>query len=58
MINGNVLTDVESMGELLNRFFASVFSKEQSGGEGDVEGSEDDKAEVGGGGGEGISVLI
>ena len=55
---GNVLTDVESMGELLNRFFASVFSKEQGGGDRNVEESEDDRAEVGNGGGEGISVLI
>ena len=56
--NGDVLTDVGSMGELLNRFFASVFSKEQGGGDRNVEESEDDQAEVGSGGGEGISVLI
>ena len=56
--NGNVLTDVESMGELLNRFFASVFSKEQDSGDRNVEESEDDQAEVGSGGGEGISILI
>ena len=52
--NGNVLTDVESMGELLNRFFASVFSREQGGGDINVEESEDDQAEMGSGGGEGI----
>ena len=46
--SGNVLTDVESMGELLNRFFVSVFSKEQGGGDRNVEESEDDQAEVGG----------
>ena len=57
--SGNVLTDVESMGELLNRFFVSVFSKEQGGGDRNVDQrSEDDQAEVGGGGGEGISLLI
>ena len=56
--NGNVLTDVESMGGLLNRFFASVFLREQGGGDKNVEESEDDQAEVGSGGGEGISVLI
>ena len=50
--NGNVLTDVESMGELLNRFFASVFSKEQGGGDENVKESEDDQAEVGSGGGD------
>ena len=53
-----MLTDVVSMGELLNRFFASVFSREQASGEGNVEESEDDQAEVDSGGGEGISVLI
>ena len=41
---GNVLIDVESMGELLNRFFASVFSKEHGGGDGNVGESEDDQA--------------
>ena len=56
--NGNVLTDVESMGELLNRFFSSVFLREQGGGNINVEESKDDQAETGSGGGEGISVLI
>ena len=42
--NGDVLTDVESMGELLNRFFASVFSKEQGGGDRNVEEREDDQS--------------
>ena len=57
--SGNVLTDVESMGELLNRFFASVFLKEQGGGDSNVNRrSEDGQAGVGGGDGEGISVLI
>ena len=57
--SGNVLTDVESMGELLNRFFASVLSKEQGGGDRNVNRtSEDGQAGVGGGDGEGISVLI
>ena len=57
--SGNVLTDVESMGELLNRFFASVFSKEQGGGDSNVNRrSEDGQAGVDGGDGEGISVLI
>ena len=46
------------MGELLNRFCASVFSKEQGSGDRNVEENEDDQAEVGSGGGEGISVLI
>ena len=31
--SGNVLTEAGSMGELLNRFFASVFSKEQGHGD-------------------------
>ena len=53
-----MLTDVESMGELLNRFFVSVFSKEQGGRDRNVEESEDDQAELGSGSGEGISVLI
>ena len=35
--SGNVLSDVQSMGELLNKFFASVFSREQGGGDGNVE---------------------
>ena len=56
--NGNVLTDVESMGKLLNKFFASVFSREQGGGDRNVERSESDQAEVGDSDGEGISVLI
>ena len=56
--NGTVLTDVENMGELLNRFVVSVFSKEQGGGDGNVEESEYDQADVGSGGGEGTSVLI
>ena len=57
--SGNVLTDVESMGELLNRFFASVFSKEQGGGDRNVNRrSEDGQAGTGGGDGEGVGVLI
>ena len=55
--SGNVLTEAESMGELLNRFLASVFSKEQGHGKRNVARGEDDQAEVGGGG-EGISVVI
>ena len=46
------------MGELLNRFFPSVFSKEQGRGDRNVARGEDDQAGVGGGGGEGISVVI
>jgi ribonuclease P/MRP protein subunit RPP40 len=53
-----VLSDVQSMGELLNKFFASVFSREQGGGDGNVERGEDDQAGDGGGDGEGLSVLI
>ena len=56
--SGNVLTEAGSMGELLNRFFASVFSKEQGHGDRNVARGEDDQAGVGGGGGEGISVVI
>ena len=56
--NGNVLTDVESLGELLNKFFVSVFLRELGRGNRNVERSEDDQAEVGGDDGEGISVLI
>ena len=52
--NGNVLTDVESIGELLNKFFVSVFSREQGDGDRYVERNEDGQADVG----EGISVLI
>jgi len=49
----NELTDVESMGELLNlnKFFVldlSVFSREQGGGDRNVERGEDDQAKVGG----------
>ena len=54
--SGNALTEAESMGELLNEFFASVFSKEQGHGDRNVARGEDDQAEVGGG--EGISVVI
>ena len=54
----NVLTETGSMGELLNRFFASVYSKEQGHGDRNVARGEDDQAGVGGGGGEGISVVI
>ena len=56
--SGNVLTEAGSMGELLNRFFASVFSKEQGHGDRNVARGEDDQAGLGGGGGEGISVVI
>ena len=50
------LIDVyESMGELLNRFFASV---EQGHGDRNVARGEGDQAEVGDGVGEGISVVI
>ena len=45
-----MLIDVESMGELLNRFFASVFSREQGGGDRNVEESEDDHSGVDSGG--------